>query len=310
MMDDLLQEMIDPAPVHHDAPRRRRLWTTVAIVGLAAVGATTLTTSAIFTDNDATSADHRERHRRPGRSATDVPFAFAPQNLAPGDSTFAPLQVHSNGLARAAVLDLRTRADRRRTAAADPDLDPPAVARRPARRPRAQRVRASPQARCTAAAIGDRDAAQRRRRRPPWPATSTHAGRATRPGRRRGDRDLTRGRLRASGSASGSTSRSTGRQRVPGLRGDARPDASTPSRRPTTPEPDDLLVGRATRRPSRRPTRAARDRSAAFSCPEADVAPAPRRRAVDRRRRLRRWRTRRRWPSRCGSRRTSSGSSS
>ena len=27
MMDDLLQEMIDPAPVHHDAPRRRRLWT-------------------------------------------------------------------------------------------------------------------------------------------------------------------------------------------------------------------------------------------------------------------------------------------
>ena len=56
MMDDLLQEMIDPAPVHPDAPRRRRLWSTVAIVGLAAVGATTLTTSAIFTDNDSTSA--------------------------------------------------------------------------------------------------------------------------------------------------------------------------------------------------------------------------------------------------------------
>src|SRR6187551_1642199 len=96
MMDDLLQEMIDPAPVHHDAPRRRRLWTTVAIVGLAAVGATTLTTSAIFTDNDSTSATI-ESGTVDLEIGQDVEFAFAPQNLAPGDSTFVPLQIQNNG---------------------------------------------------------------------------------------------------------------------------------------------------------------------------------------------------------------------
>lgn len=96
MMDDLLQEMIDPAPVHRDAPRGRRLWTTVAIVGLAAIGATTLTTSALFSDNDATSADIQT-------GTVDLvigdgtTFAFTPQNLAPGDATFAPLQVSSSG---------------------------------------------------------------------------------------------------------------------------------------------------------------------------------------------------------------------
>jgi len=45
VMDDLLQEMIDPAPAPRDAPRRRRLWMTVAIVGLAVVGVTKLTTA-------------------------------------------------------------------------------------------------------------------------------------------------------------------------------------------------------------------------------------------------------------------------
>ncbi|WP_315094619.1 hypothetical protein [uncultured Cellulomonas sp.] len=96
MMDDLLQEMINPAPVHHDGPRRRRLWTTVAIVGLAAVGATTLTTSAIFTDNDSASAAI-ETGTVDLEIGQDVPFAFSPQNLAPGDSTYFPLQVQSNG---------------------------------------------------------------------------------------------------------------------------------------------------------------------------------------------------------------------
>ncbi|MEZ0448794.1 TasA family protein [Cellulomonas sp. ICMP 17802] len=96
MMDDLLQEMIDPAPVHRDAPRRRRLWTTVTIVGLAAIGATTLTTSAIFTDNDSTSAKI-ETGTVDLAIGQSVPFAFTPQNLAPGDSTYVPLQVQSNG---------------------------------------------------------------------------------------------------------------------------------------------------------------------------------------------------------------------
>ncbi|WP_426593157.1 hypothetical protein ACPPVS_15650 [Cellulomonas sp. McL0617] len=96
MMDDLLHEMINPAPAPRDAARRRRLWTTVVIVGLAAIGATTLTTSALFTDNDSTSADIHT-------GTVDlvlggpVPFAFTPQNLAPGSSTFVPLTVSNAG---------------------------------------------------------------------------------------------------------------------------------------------------------------------------------------------------------------------
>lgn len=96
MMDDLLQEMIDPAPVHRDAPRRRRLWTTVAIVGLAAVGATTLTTSALFTDNDSANASI-ETGTVDLAIGKDVNFAFTPQNLAPGSSTYVPVNVKSNG---------------------------------------------------------------------------------------------------------------------------------------------------------------------------------------------------------------------
>ncbi len=39
MMDDLLEEMVNPpAPAQADRARRRRLWATVTIVGLAAVG--------------------------------------------------------------------------------------------------------------------------------------------------------------------------------------------------------------------------------------------------------------------------------
>jgi hypothetical protein len=125
MMDDLLQEMIDPAPVQHDASRRRRLWTTVTIVGLAAVGATALTTSAIFTDNDASSATI-ESGTVDLEIGEDVPFAFSPQNLAPGDSTFTPLQVQSNG-----SLELRYAVSYSATPAADggadPNLEPPAT---------------------------------------------------------------------------------------------------------------------------------------------------------------------------------------
>lgn len=96
MMDDLLQEMIDPAPVHRDAPRRRRLWTTVAIVGLAAIGATTLTTSAIFTDNDAATAEIQSGTVDLVVGSTTA-FAFTPQNLNPGATTYAPLLVSSTG---------------------------------------------------------------------------------------------------------------------------------------------------------------------------------------------------------------------
>lgn len=96
MMDDLLDEMINPAPAPRDRARRRRLWTTVIIVGLAAVGATTLTTSAIFTDGDSTSATIQTGNVNLVLGSP-TQFAFAPQNLAPGSSTFVPLTVSNTG---------------------------------------------------------------------------------------------------------------------------------------------------------------------------------------------------------------------
>jgi spore coat-associated protein N len=96
MMDDLLHEMINPAPAPRDAARRRRLWTTVIIVGLAAIGATTLTTSAIFTDEDATSASIQTGNVSLTLSGT-TPFQFTPQDLAPGSSTFVPVTVTNDG---------------------------------------------------------------------------------------------------------------------------------------------------------------------------------------------------------------------
>lgn len=56
-MDDLLQEMIDPEPPRHDVARRRRLWASVGVFGLAVVGITSLTTSALFTDRDSVAGD-------------------------------------------------------------------------------------------------------------------------------------------------------------------------------------------------------------------------------------------------------------
>jgi hypothetical protein len=95
MMDDLLHEMIDPAPVPHDRPRRLRMWTTIVIIGLAAVGATTLTTSAIFTDNDSASADIKTGSVDLVVGSTT--FASSVALLAPGDSTFLPLTVSNKG---------------------------------------------------------------------------------------------------------------------------------------------------------------------------------------------------------------------
>jgi len=96
MMDDLLHEMINPAPVPRDGARRRRLWTTVIIVGLAAIGATTLTTSALFTDNDSQSPSIHTGtvNLVLGGPAT---FDFAPEGLAPGSSTFMPITVSNSG---------------------------------------------------------------------------------------------------------------------------------------------------------------------------------------------------------------------
>ena len=95
MMDDLLQEMIDPAPAQGDRPRRRRLWATVAIVGLAAVGVTSLTTSAIFTDNDESSSTITTGSI--DLSLTDQDFSVPFDNMLPGASIVTPITVHNDG---------------------------------------------------------------------------------------------------------------------------------------------------------------------------------------------------------------------
>ena len=188
MMDDLLQEMIDPAPVHRDAPRGRRLWTTVAIVGLAAVGATTLTTSAIFTDNDSTSATI-ESGTVDLAIGEDVPFVFAPGNLVPGDSTFAPLQVQSNG-SLALRYSISYAATMATNALPNPDLDPPAAAG-DLRTVLELRVYAVPQASCTAAGVAGATQLNDAATVTNWPSTVTRLVGDNFPGGQAGDRDLT-----------------------------------------------------------------------------------------------------------------------
>ena len=285
MMDDLLQEMIDPAPAHHDAPRRRRLWTTVAIVGLAAVGATTLTTSAIFTDNDATSADDRERARSTSPSASPCPSPSRRRTWRPATPRSSRSRSRATARSRCATPS-RTRPTVAPDGSAGPGPRPRTGGRGPARRPRADRVRRRRRPAASPAAWAPRPRSTHPATVTPWPGTVPPAGGQQRPGPGPGDRGLTVGTPAEWLCFKVDLPLSAGNEyQDAGV--DARPCRSTPSRPPTTPEPDGLLVGRATRRPSRRPARTARDRSAAFSCSEAHVAPAPRRRAVDGRRRLR-----------------------
>lgn len=95
MMDDLLQEMIDPAPPVADRPRRRRMWTTVGIVGLAVVGATSLTTSALFSDTDSSSAEISTGTVDLAVGATS--FTLEPGGMAPGDTAYSPVAVDNAG---------------------------------------------------------------------------------------------------------------------------------------------------------------------------------------------------------------------
>ncbi|WP_309134688.1 SipW-dependent-type signal peptide-containing protein [Cellulomonas sp.] len=96
MMDEVLEEMIDPAPPREEVLRRRRLWTTGAILGMAALGATSLTTAAVFTDRDTT-----EGGITTGtlvlETAETLEFTLPEGNLAPGDTTYAPMQLANGG---------------------------------------------------------------------------------------------------------------------------------------------------------------------------------------------------------------------
>ena len=98
MMDDLLEEMVNPAPAQADKARRRRLWATATIVGLAAVGVTSLTTSALFTDYQTTS--DAIRTGSVSLAMDDVSFSVPVENMLPGASIVAPVEVRNAGSLR------------------------------------------------------------------------------------------------------------------------------------------------------------------------------------------------------------------
>ena len=94
-MDDLLERMIDPAPPQRDTPRRRRLWSTVAIVGLAAVGVTSLTTSALFTDKDSTTSAISTGTI--DLTSSQLDFVLPAGDLKPLDTVYSPVTVTNDG---------------------------------------------------------------------------------------------------------------------------------------------------------------------------------------------------------------------
>jgi spore coat-associated protein N len=96
-MDDLIREMLEPErPAPGVVARRRRLTATTAIIGLAAIGVTSLTTNALFTDQDDPSqSDFVTGTVDITTSATD--FSMPTGNAAPGDFHFAPIAVTNSG---------------------------------------------------------------------------------------------------------------------------------------------------------------------------------------------------------------------
>ncbi|WP_029289733.1 TasA family protein [Cellulomonas sp. HZM] len=95
-MDDLLQEMIDPAPAPRDRPRRRRLWTTVVIVGLAALGVTSLTTSALFSDQEKSGAQINTGSLDL-KTDQSLDFTVPFDNMLPGAQVVAPITIKNDG---------------------------------------------------------------------------------------------------------------------------------------------------------------------------------------------------------------------
>ncbi len=94
-MDDLIEEMIEPAPPPEARQRRRRLVSTVAVLGLAGIGLTSLTTGAIFTDNE--DVGGAITTGTVDIAAGDLTFVAPAVNLAPGDSSFATVAVTNSG---------------------------------------------------------------------------------------------------------------------------------------------------------------------------------------------------------------------
>jgi len=116
-MDDLLQEMIDPAPTQHDRARRRRMWTTAAIVGLAAIGVTSLTTSAVFSDRERSGAAINTG-TLDLKANTKLTFTMPVSNMLPGARVYAPVTIKNDG-SLAFEYAAKVTADAQKGAAAD-----------------------------------------------------------------------------------------------------------------------------------------------------------------------------------------------
>lgn len=97
-MDDLLQEMVNPAPAQGERARRRRVWATITVVGLAALGVTSLTTSAFFTDEDTASAAITTGTI--DIASGDLDFSVPVDNMLPGASVVSPITVSNEGSLR------------------------------------------------------------------------------------------------------------------------------------------------------------------------------------------------------------------
>jgi hypothetical protein len=96
-LDELLRDMITPPPPRRDPARRRRLVATVGILGMAALGMTSLVTSAIFTDNDDTGRSGIITGSVDIEAGEDTAFTLPPGNLAPGDQVYSPVTVTNAG---------------------------------------------------------------------------------------------------------------------------------------------------------------------------------------------------------------------
>jgi len=95
MMDELLEKMIDPEPSRQDVARRRRAWATGSILVLAAAGVASLTTSALFTDQDSLAGTISTGTVVLG--ADGAQFMMPVGGLAPGGTVVAPITLSNTG---------------------------------------------------------------------------------------------------------------------------------------------------------------------------------------------------------------------
>jgi spore coat-associated protein N len=97
-MDELIREMITPARHSSlDTGRRSRLTATAITVGLAAIGVTSLTTGALFTDTDTVSSSDFTTGTVDINPAMSSTHTLGATNMAPGDVQFGTVPVDNAG---------------------------------------------------------------------------------------------------------------------------------------------------------------------------------------------------------------------